>query len=101
MKKTLAIVVATIVSVVAISFAIFKLVDYSNHYEIVVSVDYGNEQVRVFTLEAGQTALMPEVPEREGYKFVGFYKDKAMTKEFDFAEPIKHNTTIYIKWEKL
>lgn len=38
---------------------------------------------------------------RDGYKFVGWYKDSEFTNEFDFNTPITSNLTLYSKWQKL
>ncbi|MGN1259092.1 MAG: InlB B-repeat-containing protein [Christensenellales bacterium] len=98
-RKIFVVIFASILSAFVLSFALYKIVDYSNHYEITLTVDYGN-RVLLRTLEAGETYLMPRVPDREGYTFVGWYSDKARTKEFDFNKPLRHNTTIYAKWEE-
>ena len=34
----------------------------------------------------------------EGHDLVGFYSDERMTTSFDFTQPIKTETTIYVKW---
>lgn len=99
-RKIFVVVLASLLSAFIISFALYRVVDYSNHYEIVLTVDYGNRKL-LRTLEAGETYLMPKVPSREGYAFVGWYSDKACTKEYDFNKPLRHNTTIYAKWEAI
>lgn len=43
---------------------------------------------------------MPANPTRAGYKFVGWYTDKACTTAFDPATKIEKDTTLYAKWEK-
>lgn len=64
-----------------------------------------------FITEHGKTPTSQNVPynetaddpgklTEEGYTFIGWYADDARTKEFDFTQSIKHNTTIYAKWEK-
>ena len=40
------------------------------------------------------------VPEKEGYKFVGWYADEDLTKEIDEVYLLE-NTTVYAKWEKI
>lgn len=47
-----------------------------------------------------ETADDPGKLTEEGYTFIGWYTDETYTKEFDFTQPIKHNTTVYAKWEK-
>lgn len=44
----------------------------------------------------------PDTPVRKGYGFMGWYKDKKCTKEWDFTtDKIKVNTTLYAKWKKI
>lgn len=38
------------------------------------------------------------IPTVEGYTFDGWYAED--NTKFDFTQPIKHNTTVYAKWEK-
>lgn len=38
------------------------------------------------------------IPTVEGFTFDGWYTDDTRTKEFDFTQPIKRNTTVYAKW---
>lgn len=40
------------------------------------------------------------VPEKEGYKFVGWYADKDLTKKIDEVY-LTEDTTVYAKWEKI
>ena len=40
------------------------------------------------------------VPEKEGYKFVGWYADEDLTKEIDEVYLLE-NITVYAKWEKI
>ncbi|MBR1677256.1 MAG: InlB B-repeat-containing protein [Clostridia bacterium] len=41
----------------------------------------------------------PQAPERDGYTFVGWYKDKNFTNEF-IEDEIEEDFTLYAKWEK-
>src|SRR5699024_8847139 len=40
------------------------------------------------------------VPEKEGYKFVGWYADKDLDKKIDEVY-LTEDTTVYAKWEKI
>ncbi len=48
----------------------------------------------------GNTISEPNAPEKPNYIFAGWYKDQALTEEFDFNVPFTKDTTIYVKWEK-
>ncbi len=99
-RKILAVVFACIISAVVLGYGLFKLVDNSAHYQIQVTIDKGDNQVQVVTLEAGQTVLIPNSLSKEGATFVGWYLDKEGTKKFDPATKIRYNTTIYAVWEE-
>ena len=55
-----------------------------------------------FTKEAlsGKGIDAPENPVKEGYVFVGWYKDRAMNLPFDFKAGVKSDTTVYGKFVK-
>ena len=42
-----------------------------------------------------------EEPVREGYNFLGWYKDAACTQRWDFDDPIPGNMTLYAGWQIL
>lgn len=43
----------------------------------------------------------PEVPEREGWRFLGWYGDERLRTEYDWTLPLEGETWVYAKWEKL
>ena len=59
----------------------------------------GGTSVKSQTVESGKLATQPAAPTKEGYKFLGWYADKELTKEFSFTTPITEDTTVYGKWE--
>ncbi len=38
---------------------------------------------------------------KDGYEFLGWYKDSSLTTKFDFNTPITAPTTLYAKWRKI
>lgn len=71
-----------------------------NKYTVQFVSDHGSFADQ--TIEHGKpidTAKLT-IPEVEGYTFDGWYADDTRTKEFDFTQPIKSNTTVYAKWKK-
>ena len=42
----------------------------------------------------------PELPDRKGFRFKGWYTDEGLTKAFDFRSAITEDTDLYAKWEK-
>ena len=57
-----------------------------------------NEIVEV---KEGEKVTKPENPEKEGYRFVGWFTDEKLTTEFNFDTEIKADTILYAKWEKI
>ena len=72
---------------------------------------YSTQEYHTVTFETnGGTAVEPqEVKDgdllgpigettREGYTFAGWYKDEALTTEYNFLYPVKSDFTLYAKW---
>lgn len=69
-------------------------------YAVSFNTDGGTPITDKYVLE-GEKVIRPEVdPEKEGYKFGGWYSDSSCTIAFDFESVINENTTIYAKWIK-
>ena len=60
----------------------------------------GGSNVITQTVNGGGLAIIPNNPTKDGYTFAGWYKDSALTSEFNFNTPITANTTLYAKWQK-
>ena len=58
-----------------------------------------NDHVSV-TVKRGTALAMPAAPTKDGYTFVGWYKDINGTKPFDFNAKITGSVSIYAKWVK-
>jgi len=101
LKKMSVIIVASIISAVVLAVCLHKVVDYSNHREISITVYFEGDTYEKHKLEVGSTLLMLKNPVREGYEFEGWYTDENYTTEYDFNEPIKDDTVIYAKMRKL
>ena len=69
-----------------------------NKYTVQFVSDYGSFADQ--TVEHGKPIDTDKltIPPVEGFTFDGWYADEARTKEFDFTQPIKSNTTVYAKW---
>ena len=61
----------------------------------------GTEVFDQVNIESGGLATTPTNPKKEGYIFVGWYKDEALTLAFDFNTPILSNITLYAKWNEV
>ena len=71
----------------------------ANDYEVSFITEHGDAPTSQ-NVPYNEPAKDPGELRADGYTFIGWYADDARTKEFDFTQSIKHNTTIYAKWEK-
>ncbi|MDO4797235.1 MAG: InlB B-repeat-containing protein [Coriobacteriales bacterium] len=60
----------------------------------------GNEVVDEQEVAWGSQATPTQDPYRNGYVFVGWYADEALTKAYDFTEPVTQNLTLYAKFKE-
>ena len=58
---------------------------------------------KVFSVTVGGTFIEPVVAEKEGFEFIGWFADEALTEKFDFSAPVTQtgNVTIYAGWKDL
>ncbi len=68
-------------------------------YEVSFVTEHGDAPISQNVPYNG-TAKDPGKLTAEGYTFIGWYADEAHKTKFDFSTPIKHNITVYAKWEK-
>ena len=60
---------------------------------------HGGSSVSYVGVKVGSTIVMPEEPTEEGYRFVGWYRDAACTRTWDFENDIvQTDLTLYAKW---
>lgn len=70
---------------------------YSN--ELTVSYVTNTDQtIPTEVLYYNNTANKPVDPIKDGYQFIGWYKDRNFAEKFDFSEKIKENLTLYAKF---
>ncbi len=59
---------------------------------------YGGTAIEAQTVAKGSTVNMPQMPEKEGYVFVGWYTDSQYTETFDFTAQINDSCTVHARW---
>ena len=59
----------------------------------------GGSEVPSQNVVAGEQAVEPAAPTREGYSFAGWYSDSALTESFNFGTAITGSITLYARWE--
>lgn len=74
-----------------------KQYEFLKKFTVTFSVDG-----KTFTKEvlSGKVIATPEAPVKDGYVFVGWYKDRATTVPFDFSAGVKSDVTVYGKFVK-
>lgn len=60
----------------------------------------GGSDVEIQYVPSGECATQPEDPIKDLYIFAGWFKDSALTEEYDFSSPVTKSITLYAKWEE-
>lgn len=71
----------------------FKITFYSNNADLPE-----DEQKYVINVPYGKT-VSPHSFERTGYRLLGYYTDKELSKEYDFNSAIYADLNLYVAWE--
>lgn len=81
-------------------FSVLKrdVVDRSGSYTVTFD-SAGGSAVAAQGVASGTKASRPADPTREGYTFVNWYSDKALTRVFNFSSNVTGNVTAYAKWQ--
>ncbi len=59
----------------------------------------GGNAISKQNVRKNTSAKEPEIPQKEGYIFKGWYEDKELTNKFDFTTKITKKITLYAKWD--
>ena len=59
----------------------------------------GGSKVESVQVSAGDKLTEPEDPERKGHSFKGWFRDEALTEEYDFESEVNESFTLYAKWQ--
>lgn len=60
----------------------------------------GGSKIDDVQVDKGTAVAKPTDPTKANSTFVGWYKEKACTNEWDFTKPITEDRTLYAKWEE-
>ena len=70
-----------------------------NIYNVTFDADGGTVNPSIMQIGHGNPVPIPATPYKPCHAFLGWYKDKALTTEWDFSEEIIGPITIYAKWQ--
>lgn len=59
----------------------------------------GGSAVEAQQIAENQKAVKPADPNKEGYRFAGWYLDSSLVTPYDFNSPVTQNVYLYAKWE--
>ena len=76
-------------------YAAWKAVDYTISFET-----NGGSSVEPISGNYGNAIAAPEAPVKEGYDFVGWYSDEALTQKYEFTTIPSQNMTLYASWKR-
>lgn len=68
-------------------------------FSVGLFADSANYDITLGRNLEGTVGTLPEAPEKEGYHFVGWYLDEALTEPFVSGMIITEDTTLYAKYE--
>lgn len=72
-----------------------------DHTPITYQISFETEHIEqinpIFVIENGYVSSLP-ILEKEGYDFIGWYIDQALTTPFDIETPITSDRILYAKW---
>lgn len=70
-------------------------------YTVTFDLNYSGAQNESVTVEDGDKVTAPADPERDGYRFDGWFADAAATSPWSFDTAISRDTTIYAGWTEV
>ena len=78
----------------------FEMENPDGVYTVTFNTNGGNS-IDSQTVSEGGKASDPGKPVRDGYKFIGWYRDEELTETYNFSDSVTSNITIYAKWNEI
>lgn len=85
------------ISVIILLIGLLLLTGCMNSKKTVIFKTNGGTEIKNISVKSGNKIDKPQEPVKEGYTFVGWYKDG---EEYDFTSKINDNIVLVAKWEK-
>ncbi len=61
----------------------------------------GGSKIEKQLILEGQCPMIPEIPMRDDYVFVGWYTDEKLSNQYDFSTPVTKDMTLYARWTNI
>ena len=91
-----------IIASLAVSAALTSCKDDEKTFTVNFNSGDGGSAVPSQTVKEGERATKPNNPARDGNTFVGWYKEAALTNEWNFAtDVVSANITLYARWNAI
>ncbi|WP_288807093.1 InlB B-repeat-containing protein, partial [uncultured Treponema sp.] len=71
------------------------------NFTVTFDLNYDGSTNTMQDVASGSAVEKPEVPTRDGYAFVGWYKEAECTNEYVFSTGVTENITLYAKWTEV
>ena len=71
------------------------------NFIVTFNFNYNGSTDTTQSVTSGNAVSTPEVPPRDGYAFVGWYKEAECTNEYVFSTGVTENITLYAKWTEV
>ncbi|MCI6815210.1 MAG: InlB B-repeat-containing protein, partial [Treponema porcinum] len=68
------------------------------NFTVTFNLNYDGSTKTTQDVASGSAVEKPQPPTRDGYVFVGWYKEAECTNEYDFAIGVTADITLYAKW---
>lgn len=78
----------------------FDIID-DIHYVTISFVSYSDKEVSPIVGTMFESITLPKMPQRDGYKFLGWYTDATLMLEYPIDYIPAYDITLYAKWELL
>lgn len=59
----------------------------------------GGTELESLEIAGGNTLAEPEVPQKDGYVFSGWFSDSGLSSGYDFSQPVNDDLNLYAKWD--
>jgi uncharacterized repeat protein (TIGR02543 family) len=70
----------------------------TTYYKVTFNTNGGSSIDSISKVAKNTKITEPTDPTKDGYDFVGWFKDSSLTNEFDFSSRITSSVTLYAKW---